>query len=65
MESATSLARGDFAFSEFELVETSQYVYGLYCERCRGAGNSSEKKPSRQRCPDGDGRRPRVDDWRR
>jgi len=55
-----SLARGDYAFSEFEFKYHSNqaFVRDHYCRRCRGTGNWSEKKRSSRRCPEcsGDGR---------
>jgi hypothetical protein len=53
MEAATSLARGDYAFSEYEFkyLAHKDYVRDQYCGRCKGTGNWSEKKPSSRRCP--------------
>jgi hypothetical protein len=60
MESASSLARGDYLFSEYayKYHKHSDYVRAQYCNRCKGTGNWSNKKPTSRRCPDcsGDGR---------
>ncbi len=60
MESATSIARGDYLFSEYEFKyhKHADYVRAQYCPRCKGTGNWSNKKPTSRRCGTcgGDGR---------
>jgi hypothetical protein len=60
MESAASLARGDYLFSEYayKYHAHSDYVWAQYCNRCKGTGNWSNKKPTSRRCSvcGGDGR---------
>jgi hypothetical protein len=46
MAAATSLARGDYRFSEYEFKyhANKDYVRAQYCTRCKGTGNWSNKK---------------------
>lgn len=56
---AFMLASGEFSFTEFEwsYPDNEQFVKRLYCARCGGTGNWSNKRPSKRKCSDcnGDG----------